>query len=1102
MACQSTSSSDFNSQKFLSESASQGGFDAFVQAVARRAYRGDASGVSNFLSADSNSDLKAFFLNEANDIAADALGSLPAAGKALAGWILDQIFNLPGQQGSVDKIGPQLQAIGKQLDEILAGLSALSNQIAQFEKSITDLVKLEAYQQQAQDVQNDIDSLCDIQDQLIFLADSDPTEDHTQYAMNVENEIQVEGSKNLKEIWSGLEGLDSLVIPGLINRWSDLVGPGPGYPIFTDSTYLTSAVPNFEYYLGAETVGFNLQIELAHALAFQKQPSLANQIIKGAITDFNDHYDIEVKRIAHDQEIGGTGTTGLFAGVALPSGFENWTIDTRSGLMWMKRQSCDNGTCVFAEYDKTGGWGRDASLAPGFINDSNNTLNNTFPDLLLTFEEPTRDQWAGLIDSDRENVKEKNIAPFTWLESKRFNLGNENNLSWWTSDLAKESPGSELFPDWANWLVDLRIVNPNAGQFWWQIKGSSNPEGIGNLLLVSGAPLANPNLLLYRSMQDALSDYLFVAGPSMKTARQDATATPLLNGKILIAGGLASGRNPVNSTELYDPLTNTFADSAPMNTARYFAIATLLASGKVLIAGGDSASTPDEGALSSTELYNPVTNSFTSTAPSMSTPRAFATATLLPNWLVLIAGGDKSGGTGFYPLSSTELYDPSNSSFTTLIAPSMNSERFYATATLLPNGKVLIAGGFGEDFLSSTELYDYRTNSFAAATPSMNTGRGRATAILLPNGEVLIVGGIGENGVLKSTELYDSVTNSFASSSPSMNTARYDATATSLPNGKVLITGGYEGPYINGPALKSTELYDPATNTLASSSPSMNIARRDFTATLLPNSKVLMTGGEDDDNVIQNSTELYTVSIGATLGAPLPTPSPIPTRNPIPSATTLPTPTAVPTAAVSLTSTSVSSVGAPGATVAAGTFTIRNSLNVVGSVTSATISVSHATLFSSMTLSGGGQSATATPPSATTTFTFPVPIIVPARGSVTLSLSAVIGLNPVMLGRAFQYASLTVNTPSPSNRGVWPLEGSLALLGIALMALPNCTRRRALIIAVLILGVAAAATGCGGGSNGPTRFASTQQVTAVAFTTGGTPDRVEGIPAPLGTISE
>lgn len=155
-------------------------------------------------------------------------------------------------------------------------------------------------------------------------------------------------------------------------------------------------------------------------------------------------------------------------------------------------------------------------------------------------------------------------------------------------------------------------------------------------------------------------------------------------------------------------------------------------------------------------------------------------------------------GGSFAPLGST---------------PTMNQARDQATATLLPNGKVLIAGGndLNGNELSSVELYDPVSNSFApaASTPTMNHARSAATATLLNNGKVLIAGGENNsNQVLASVDLYDGASNSFvpAASLPTMNQARFNATATLLPSGKVLIAGGQELP---PKTLSSTELYTP-----------------------------------------------------------------------------------------------------------------------------------------------------------------------------------------------------------------------------------------------------------------------------------------------------
>jgi hypothetical protein len=166
-----------------------------------------------------------------------------------------------------------------------------------------------------------------------------------------------------------------------------------------------------------------------------------------------------------------------------------------------------------------------------------------------------------------------------------------------------------------------------------------------------------------------------------------------------------------------------------------------------------------------------------------------------------------------------------------------------------------------------------------------------------------------------------------------------------------------------------------------------------------------------------------------------------------------------------------------------------------------TINVSHRGLFSTMTLSGGGQSGTVTPPGSNATFTFATPIAVPPGGSVTFSLSAVIAANPVMLGGEIKYAGLAA-APLPMSTSTWPLSVALSILGITLLGLPDSTRRRAITITVLTLGLAAASTGCGSSSSGPrVLVGSAQQVTSVVISAAGVPATVAGLPAKLGTIT-
>jgi hypothetical protein len=334
----------------------------------------------------------------------------------------------------------------------------------------------------------------------------------------------------------------------------------------------------------------------------------------------------------------------------------------------------------------------------------------------------------------------------------------------------------------------------------------------------------------------------FVLTGSLNTARSWHTATLLNNGMVLMAGGIDPS-GALASTELYNPVTGTFTPTGSLNTARYLHTATLLTNGMVLIAGGYG---PLDGStygyLASAELYNPATGTFTPTG-SLNTARYSHTATLLTNGMVLIAGGyGPLGGSTHGYLASAELYNPA----TGIFAPtgSLNTGRAYHTATLLNNGLVLIAGGLGSSGSSaSAELYNPATGTFAA-TGSLNTARCEHTGTLLNNGLVLIAGGYGSSASLASAELYNPATGTFTPTG-SLNTARDSHTATLLNDGMVLMAGGENS---SGTSLADVELYNPATGTFAGTV-NLNTARQNHTATLLNNGMVLMAGGFINVNV-------------------------------------------------------------------------------------------------------------------------------------------------------------------------------------------------------------------------------------------------------------
>ena len=278
-----------------------------------------------------------------------------------------------------------------------------------------------------------------------------------------------------------------------------------------------------------------------------------------------------------------------------------------------------------------------------------------------------------------------------------------------------------------------------------------------------------------------------------------------------------------------------FVLTGSLNSPRAFHTATLLNNGMVIIAGGTGG--PNGFRQASAELYDPATQTFTGTG-SMTDARAFHTATLLNNGKVLIAGGEN----GFAGLASAELYSPTTGTFTNTGA--MTIGRSSHTATLLNNGMVLIAGGYGGGYLASAELYDPATGTFTS-TGSMTEARAFHTATLLKNGMVLVAGGFGSSGdPLASAELYNPASGTFTATA-SMGSARYWFTATLQPSdGKVLLTGG-ENASSFGTVLASAELYDPSTSAFTSTG-TMTTPRSFHTATLMNNQEVLISGGSAD----------------------------------------------------------------------------------------------------------------------------------------------------------------------------------------------------------------------------------------------------------------
>ena len=295
-------------------------------------------------------------------------------------------------------------------------------------------------------------------------------------------------------------------------------------------------------------------------------------------------------------------------------------------------------------------------------------------------------------------------------------------------------------------LATAEVYDPVAGTFALTSNNMPNKAAghaavrlpDGNVLVVGGG---NSSSQLYNAAANSWS-------PGGGGAGQRTNLTAVLlptTGKVLIAGGSDNSGKAQNSALLYDPATGNFTATGNMTTAREFHSATVLVDGRVLIAGGRSVTGARTTVLSSAEIYNPATGTFTAVATPLGSGRFGHTATRLADGRVVIAGG--SNGTA--AVASADLFDPTTPAITP--GPSMTAARQLAAAVLL-GGNVFITGGSGSVPLNSTDLL---TSASAAAGPSMISARTGHTATLLGNGSVVVIGGQDASGKSVATaEIY------------------------------------------------------------------------------------------------------------------------------------------------------------------------------------------------------------------------------------------------------------------------------------------------------------------------------------------------------------
>jgi Kelch motif protein len=259
---------------------------------------------------------------------------------------------------------------------------------------------------------------------------------------------------------------------------------------------------------------------------------------------------------------------------------------------------------------------------------------------------------------------------------------------------------------------------------------------------------------------------------------QVGDAVLLDDGRVLVVGGSVTDTGAV--AQFYDPASGAFRSIERSGAEGQAAVR--LADGRVLVIGQDLIGVGNGSAV----IFDPTSDTFTATSPAIVQRGLYVTATLLDDGRVLVAGGESSG--------SAEIYDPETDAFTP--TGSLVTARDAFTATSLVDGRVLIIGGSagGSAALASAEIYDPENGAFAP-TGSMATPRFWHAAALLSDGRVLVIGGgdgAGDRGEEGTAEIYDPVIGLFTPA-PAPTTNRLAATALSLADGNVLVLGHYPG---------------------------------------------------------------------------------------------------------------------------------------------------------------------------------------------------------------------------------------------------------------------------------------------------------------------
>ena len=387
-----------------------------------------------------------------------------------------------------------------------------------------------------------------------------------------------------------------------------------------------------------------------------------------------------------------------------------------------------------------------------------------------------------------------------------------------SSPAATASPSAAASPSPTSSVVTPGPVNPPPAGSWQTVAGLSVARAgatgtilpNGHVLIVGGvadttvAGTATSSVEIYDPTKQTFS-----AGPSLSIGRAGHTATVLPDGRVLVIGGYGQlGSRSTSSVEIYDPATNQWSTAAPMTYGRSGHAAVLLADGRVMVIGGGAypaAGISPHGSAAATlppEIYDPAHDAWTTVAAQRFDRPVDPTATLLQNGRVLVVGGQYMWNSPDEDTERSEVYDVARNQWTDVAPDPRFPARQFQTATLLPDGRVLIAGGMIDlQPTAAAALYDPATNSWLEVARMNHARCGQGAALLLGN-RVVVIGSACWTSSSATVEEFDPISAHWYDVA-ALHGARGGAVTVILLDGTVLSAGGVD----SGGASRVVEVF-------------------------------------------------------------------------------------------------------------------------------------------------------------------------------------------------------------------------------------------------------------------------------------------------------